>query len=71
MSGGGSSSRIEPDMTEMETIHGEKPYEKGVDDLHIAHGQQQVIDEESIPDLKEAEVLDAFGNEEGAEIQCV
>jgi hypothetical protein len=28
------------------------------------------MDVESFPDMKEAEVLDAYGNEEGAEIQC-
>lgn len=40
------------------------------DDLPINHGHQEGRDEESLPDMKETEVLDAYGNEEGAEVKC-
>lgn len=39
------------------------------DDIAYANGQG-ILDEESLPDMKDTEVLDAYGNEEGAEIQC-
>jgi len=47
---------------------GEKPAQK-LDDVSVALGQN-VQDEESQSSFKEAEVLDVFGNEEGAEIHC-
>lgn len=36
----------------------------------IANEPPHYHDEESLPSMKEAEVLDVFGNEEGAEIHC-
>lgn len=39
------------------------------EDISIAN-DQQARDQESLPDMKEAEVLDAYGNEEGAEVKC-
>ncbi|KAL3426729.1 transmembrane amino acid transporter [Phlyctema vagabunda] len=40
------------------------------DEISNAHNHgQHGTDVESVPDMKEAEVLDAYGNEEGAEVQ--
>lgn len=44
----------------------EKPSQKPAEDLQIVEAGQ-VLDEVT---LKRTEVLDAYGNEEGAEIQC-
>lgn len=41
------------------------------DDISKANGVgQNGSDEECVPDFKVAPALDAYGNEEGAEVQC-
>ncbi|RDW84781.1 putative N amino acid transport system protein-3 [Coleophoma cylindrospora] len=55
---------IRPEEPKIGRAHDHKP-----DDLPISHGQNHGQDEESLPDMKEAEVMDAYGNEEGAEIK--
>lgn len=42
------------------------PYNAG----DVIHTNGQVTDEDSLPEMKQTEVLDAYGNEEGAEVQC-
>lgn len=60
-----SNSSIEP-KTEAKVTESRK---KSRNDMAIDNGIQ-VRDVEVLPDFKEAEVLDAYGNEDGAEVKC-
>jgi hypothetical protein len=63
-----NDSSIETKPHGTDNTAGEKAPVKS-DDVSIAQGQQIQV-EDAMPGLKEAEALDPFGNEEGADIHC-
>lgn len=63
-----TSSSVEPKI-ETVAINPPKKSLKSPDDMPIDYGNT-TRDEESLPDVKEAQCLDPYGNEEGAKVKC-
>ena len=67
-----SNSEIRPNPTSFEmngTMNDEQKIAYKPDDIALENGSH-TVDPDSLSDIKEAEVIDPYGNEDGAEIQC-